>query len=288
MMKTTLFTAHLLASALPLLAQTSADQQPSLRDSLTFYCSFEGTAKAEIAGGESEIFTAPARRRFDDAKQGLHNPDVSIVAGKGLVGDALEFRKKTPIYTFYNAEGNVAYDPKSFSGAVSFWLQLDPAVDLEPGFCDPIQITDRNYNDAALWIDFSDVNPRDLRLGVFGDLTAWNPQDLPPNKNPDFERRLVPVKKPPFQRGKWTHILFNYDQLSSEQGSVELFIDGQSKGTREGVSEPFTWELSKSKIMIGINYIGLMDELAIFARPLSEKEVEKIYRAKGGLKSLLP
>ncbi len=46
-------------------------------------------------------------------------------------------------------------------GTVSFWLNLSPEKDLEPGFCDPIQITDTTYDDAALWVDFSAENPSD-------------------------------------------------------------------------------------------------------------------------------
>lgn len=98
---------------------------------------------------------------------------------------------------------------------MSFWLQLDPTTDLEPGFCDPIQITDSAYNDAAIWVDFTKDNPRDFRLGIIGDLKSWNPDNTPPDMNPEFERRLIKVTQPPFARGKWTHVLINSFGLSS-------------------------------------------------------------------------
>ena len=51
------------------------------------------------------------------------------------------------------------------------------------------------------WVDFTRENPRQFRLGVFGDLHVWNPENIEPYKNPDFQNRLVAVKQPPFARG---------------------------------------------------------------------------------------
>src|SRR2546425_1190803 len=83
-----------------------------------------------------------------------------------------------------------------------------PAQDLEPEFADPIQVTDKAYNDSAIWVDFTrDDKPRHFRLGVFGDLTVWNPTNLPNDKNPAFASRLITVAKPPFRRGTWTHVV---------------------------------------------------------------------------------
>jgi len=151
-MKSPLKTTRCLGLLLPLTFVCAVGRADELPDHLIFFSSFDGTTTAETAGGDATIYTAATRREVDSAKQGLHNPDVSIAADQGLAGDALEFRKKTPIYTFYKAAGNVTYSKQSWSGAVSFWLQLDPAIDLEPGFCDPIQITAafENRGDSSL------------------------------------------------------------------------------------------------------------------------------------------
>ena len=59
------------------------------------------------------------------------------------------------------------YAKSNWSGAVSFWLRLDPDTDLEAGYCDPLQNTPREWNDAAFWVDFSkDERPRHFRLGA--------------------------------------------------------------------------------------------------------------------------
>ena len=129
----------------------------------------------------------PSFDEVDQARLGISVPGVEIVSGAGRFGDALRFGKKNTQALFYKATDNVAYSGSDMAGTVSFWLSLDPAVDLEPGYCDPIQVTDAAYNDAAVWVDFTDKNPRKFRLGVFGNLEEWNPEKLPPDKNPDFE-----------------------------------------------------------------------------------------------------
>jgi hypothetical protein len=253
---------------------------------VTFLCTFDETTTADIAAGDGRLFTAENLRGLDNATPGLRDPDVALAEGQGLVGDALEFKKKKRLITFYKAESNTVYSASSWSGSVSFWLQLDPASDLEPGYCDPIQITDSAYNDGAIWVDFTKDNPRDFRLGIIGDLKSWNPDKTPPDKNPEFERRLITVTHPPFARGKWTHVVINFFGLNSDRGKSELYVDGILRGTLD-VKDPFTWDAGKSRILLGLNYIGLLDELAIFDRPLSRDEVNILNRAEGGIGSIL-
>ena len=45
-----------------------------------------------------------------------------------------------------------------------------------------------------------------------------------------------------------------------------------------GDDEPFVWDLSKAAIRLGVNYIGLFDELALFNRALAAAEVEELNR----------
>jgi hypothetical protein len=58
-------------------------------------------------------------------------------------------------------------------GTLSFWLRLDPQKDLAPGFTDPIQLTDKAYNDSAVWVDFTkDDVPRYFRCARFRRLAS--------------------------------------------------------------------------------------------------------------------
>ena len=257
-----------------------------MKNHLLFLSTFDGTTSAHFAKGESDLFTADGGKSIGKAKSGLHDPAVALAVGKGRTGDALEFKSKKRKLIFYKSAKNIAYSDSNFSGAISFWLQLDPAKDLKPGFCDPIQITDVTYNDAAIWVDFTKENPREFRLGVIGDIESWNPKKLGPDENSDFVKKLIPVKKPTFSRDKWTHVLINFKGLNSDAAQTQFYYDGKLVGEMKA-TDPFTWELEKSNILLGLSYIGLMDELAIFDRPLTASEVAKIHGDTSGLATLL-
>ena len=262
----------------------------SLRKSLTFHASFDQAVDADFAQGNKQIYTASSYKKREDAKPGLHHPDVQLVPGAGRFGGALKFSKKNTKAVYYPAAKNVAYQPRDWNGTVSFWLSLDPETDLEPGYCDPIQVTDEDYNDAALWVDFTrDDKPRHFRLGVFGDLKSWNPKNLPPDKNPDFLQRLVVVKKTPFERGRWTHVVITHRGLGNGNAAVaKLYLNGVLQGKTPAISEPFAWDLERAAIRLGVNYVGLFDDLSVFNRDLSEQEVKSLHQLKDGVKSLRP
>lgn len=261
-------------------------QESDLQKSLVFYAPFNETTTAQIAMGDSELYSAASRKELQNAVKGLEGSNVVLAKGSGLSGDALDFKKKGKPVVFYDALQNMAYSNDSWSGAVSFWLQLDPAKDLEPGYCDPIQITDVNYNDASIWVDFTKDNPRDFRLGVIGDLAKWNPENIGPDDNPEFEKRLVRMKTPPFKRGEWTHIVINFSNLGADSSEYQLFVNGKLQGTKNDIGDSFTWEEEKAKIFLGLNYVGLMDELSVFSKPLSSDAINTIYGVKS-LSSLL-
>jgi len=260
----------------------------NLKTALTFYTSFDKGVDADFALGDARMYTVPNRKAIDSAKVGLHKPDISIQKGKGKYGSGLVFTERSSGNIYYPSEKNIAYNTTNWNGAISFWLSLDPETDLEPGYCDPIQITDVSYNDAAIWVDFTKENPRDFRLGVIGDREIWNPNpEGPDNENPIFNKRLTGVKNPPFGSNEWTHILINFSNLNTDNGKATLYMNGKQMGVRENISTPFTWELSKSNIYLGLGYIGLMDDLSIFNRPLSNDEVTTLYALENGVESML-
>ena len=122
--------------------------------------------------------------------------------------------------------------------------------------------------------------PRHFRLGVFGSLKVWNPTDTPPDKNPDFIKRLVVVDHPPFARERWTHVLLTWTGLNAGQaGSASLFLNGKLISSATGIRQPFEWDPSLLAIRLGVNYTGLMDEVAVFDRALSENDIAALYLA---------
>lgn len=260
----------------------------AIAEALTFHASFDNGADADFGGGELRIHTAPSYEDQYQAMPGIASPEIEIAAGEGRYGDALRFKKKNTTALFYRARDNVAYSDSDWNGTVSFWLSLDPSVDLAPGFCDPIQVTHAAYNDAALWVDFTKENPRQFRLGVFGDLEIWNPDNLAPDDNPNFQKRLIVVNRPPFERGRWTHVVITHTGLNTDSGTATLYIDGELRGVTQGISEPFTWDLNRAAIRLGINYAGLFDEVSFFRRALSDTEIRTLHELEQGVSSLHP
>ena len=256
------------------------------KDALLLHASFDSGVDADTAKGDKKLYTATSYKDRGDAKPGLHHSDASHVPGRGRNGTgALEFRKKNEKAVYFQGAGNTNYAAGNLSGTVSFWLKLDPETDLAPGFCDPIQITDEAYNDSAIWVDFTkDEKPRHFRLGVFGELKVWNPQNLPPDKFPAFAKRLVAVKKTPFAKDKWTNVAITFDRLGSGNGTATLYLNGQSQGTTESIPERFEWDQARSAIRLGVNYVGLFDDLTVFSRPLTAAEVKRLAEDKIALR----
>ena len=69
----------------------------------------------------------------------------------------------------------------------------------------------------------------------------------------------------------WEHV-----NVEGENGKASLYLNGEHLGSLERPL-PFTWDPAKSAMMIGLNYIGLMDELMVFDKPLSDSQVRWLY-----------
>ena len=268
--------------------EESFDPTTGLRETLTFHASFDNGVNADWALGDRQIYTAPSYDEQDQAAPGIGNPAVEMAEGAGRFGNALRFTARNQHAIFYKAADNVAYSLDDWGGTASFWLSLDPATDLEPGFCDPIQITDEAYNDAAIWVDFTGENPRQFRLGVFGDLEVWNPEALSPNEHPGFSDRLLIVDEPPFATDRWTHVVITYTGLNTETGgAATLYLDGEPlPQTRYDINEPFTWVPDRGAIRLGVNYVGLFDEVSLFSRALTDEEVRALHALENGVVGL--
>ena len=238
-------------------AQRSATAlRDSLKATLGFLASFDHGVDADYAHGDPLIYSAPSYTKLGAAVGGIASPDIGIAKGQGRYGDALQFRKKNTQALFYRASVNSGYRPRNWSGTVSFWLNLSPDTDLD-GYTDPAQLTDKTYNNAAIWVDFTrDDKPRHFRLGVFGDSAAWSKGNVSPNDDPFFNQRTVVVTQPPFARGQWTHVAIAFSGIGTDSGgTAKLYLNGKSVGTATGIKEPFTWEPFLATIRLGESLI---------------------------------
>lgn len=252
-----------------------------LTQDLTFRATFDGSMNGSAGKGDLRLYSASSYKEQDKAQPGIAGTDVEWIASGGKSGGALRFKKKNNKAVFFKAAQNVNFQAKSWTGTISFWLSLDPETDLEPGYCDPIQVTDKAYNDSAIWVDFTkDDKPRHFRLGVFGAVKSWNPRDIPPDKNPDFLKRLVVVQKTPFAKGKWTHVAITHDKLGSGNGVARLYLNGKLQGSAQNIADAFEWDTAKGAIRLGVAYVGLMDDVAIFRRALTDAEIAQIAQGR--------
>jgi hypothetical protein len=267
-----------------------AADSDGLRPTLTFHASFDRGLDADYGSGDRRLFHAPSLKLPRVGTPGLPaHGSVSIARGEGKTGDALRFHRSIPEVVFFQVEKNLTYAKSNWSGTVSFWLRLDPDTDLAPGYCDPLQITPREWNDAALWVDFSkDERPRHFRLGAFADRSVWDPQRRNYDTLPANERPLVTVTRPPFSRDRWTHVAFTFANFNTgkKDGEATLYVDGKAQGTLSGWQQSLSWEPAKTIAMIGISYTGLFDELAFFNRALTAAEVRQLFMLPGGVTAL--
>lgn len=264
-----------------------AESKPWI-DSLTFHASFDDSTDADFGSGDLRMYTTLSRK-MEDAALGQLREDVSLDSDGGKYGGALKFTEHVPPLLLYKVEGNMDYQKKDWSGTISFWLRLDPDEDLEPGFCDPILITDKDWDNASIFVDFTkDDVPRKFRGGFFCDKTVWNPKGLGWDDVPEEDQPFIVVDNPPFGHEEWTHVVISFNKVNTgdKNGSAKLYMNGVLSGALEGREQTFTWNPSEAWMKIGYNYIGWFDELALFNRELSADEIRELYRLDGGIASL--
>jgi len=278
-------------AGLILFGSSGLTAQDPLRQALAFHASFDNGLDAAFALGNPKLLTAPTFARRAEATQGLPaTGETTHAKGEGRFGDALRFTTRRKPLVFFEGGPNVPYRQSNWSGTVSFWLSVDPASELETGFCDPIQVTPHMWNNAAFFVEF-EKSPTAIpfRLGAYADFPVWNPKNTRFEDIPAAERPLVTVEQPPFGKGKWTHIVFTFERFNTGQadGVARLYLDGKPAGALSPRQQTFTWDPDKSAIAMGLSYIGLFDELSVFNRALTAAEVQALNALPRGVSGLL-
>ncbi len=261
----------------------------ALLKAVTFYASFDERVAGDYGSGE-----LLPRTRSDHStekgkfvvERGFRESSLRIAKNNGVHRGALEGFDVLPRRgrMFFPAKGNLPYDSDGWSGAVSVWLNTDPNTMLKTSYCDPVQITERRAGDGGLWIDFPNTKPRDMRLGVFRALAVG--EKAVPESDPAAP--LVQLADVGFQNGDWHHVVMNWRNLDSGKtnASAELFIDGKLIGRLTDREIAMEWNLDKTGIYVAVNYIGLLDELAIFDKPLEKSEILYLKDTPGAISVL--
>jgi hypothetical protein len=284
-------TLSVLAAILVLLTTSTAgstEPRDALRQALTLHASFDRTLDADFSRGE----TACTYQQGREAAPAAFNDDVRLAAGAGKFGSALQFPRKGTSRPQYRSPDVLNYNDESWSATVSVWLRLDPDRDLAPGYCDPVQIVGDDTKKGFIFLEWSkDHTPRQFRYAIRPLQHLWNPTNLGWEELPATERPMVLVERAPFTADAWTHAVFTLENLNSDAQphSGKLYLNGKPQGTIANRDLTLGWDPAQVRLVLGASYVGLMDELAVFNRALTDAEVEFLHSSlPGGVAELRP
>lgn len=280
-----------LSFSLAFLHTASADDvdPKAIRAAATFYASFDEEARADFARGQKTLdtrFNHPTEKGEFVVEKGHDAKTFRIAKGKGVAGGAFEAVDVLPRNgrVFFPAKGNLAFKPDGWSGSLSLWCKTDPDKLLKTKFCDPVQITQKGANNGGLWFDFNDAKPRDLRHGAFS--------FIPPGKKgvgeDDPNAPMVRVPGIGWKVDDWHHVVLTFENLDTGKANAKtaLYIDGKLIGEVKDRAIAMGWEIEKAGIYFSINYIGLLDEFALFDRALTLEEVKALHSTPSLLSEL--
>ena len=290
-------TGSVIASALVVLLGTAAAAEPPAKGSdeealaklakaLTLHASFDRGLDADFCRGDKTCYAQG--KELAPAKP---NDDVKVVADAGRFGGALHFPRKGNTRPSFKDDKVLGYNSKSWNCTVSLWLRINPDKDLEPGYCDPVQIVGDDNKKGYIFCEWSkDETPRYFRYAIRPLFPIWNPDNKAWGDIPFEKRPMVQVEKAPFSREKWTHVAFTVENVNDKAKAPrgKLFINGKLQGSIEKWDLRFEWDPAKVLLVLGAAYVGYQDDLAAFDRALTDDEVARLYGLKNGVRDLYP
>jgi hypothetical protein len=268
-----------------ILAQAEEDTRAALKQSLTLHASFDRGLDADFARGDKTCYV----RKGQELVAASLGDDLRLVPDAGRFGGALHFVRKGNIRPAYKDEGTLGYNDKNWSASVSVWLKLNPDEDLEPGYCDPIQIVGDDTKKGFIFLEWSkDDTPRFFRYAIRPLVGIWNPNNLAWDEIPFNQRPMVQVANAPFSRDQWTHAVFTLENVNDDSRPRlgRLFLNGKLQGTIEHWDLTFDWDPSQVLLVLGAAYVGHLDDLAVFDRALNDNDVKLLYELEGGVQEL--
>lgn len=266
---------------------SSSVANEALTRSLTLFASFDEGFSADFSKGDKTCFVKQGAGLAPFAG----NDEAMITTNGGRFGSAIHFPKKGATRPLYVGKNVLGYNEDSWSASVSLWLRLNPDEDLEPGYCDPVQIVGDDTKKGFIFLEWSkDHTPRHFRYAIRPLIELWDPQGLGWEGLPDEKRPMVRVLNAPFSRNQWTHAVFTLDRINKEGGkpSGTLYLNGKNQGQINGFDLTFGWDPESVSLVLGAAYVGYQDDLSVFDRALTDDEVLQIYELKGGVRELLP
>ncbi len=257
----------------------------NLSSALTLHASFDKGLDADFSRGDRTCYI----KKGAELHRAEANQDARLLPEAGRFGGALHFTKKSGFQPAFKDSGVLGYSDSDWNTTVSVWLRLNPDVDLEPGYCDPLQIVGDDGKKGFIFLEFSkDETPRYFRYAIRPLFQIWNPDNVAWADIPFAKRPMVQVDRPPFSREAWTHVVFTVENINnkSEKQAGRLYLNGELKGAIENWDLTFGWDPSQVLLVLGASYVGHMDDLAVFNRVVNDEEVKLLYSLKNGVREL--
>lgn len=263
----------------------------NLRKAVTFYVSFDEKLEGDLGRGDLRLWSyVNDGKKGKIGRLGYDTKKVSL-SPHGKFGGALETKGGL-------ADGAFLYFPVAkklaiptngggWGGAVSLWVKADLEKIGDKSMWDPVQITDKNWNDGSFWCDLADgKSPRDLRLGVFPAVPAVPAGQKAPSEK-EAETIWVRAKASPFRSQTWHHIVLTWSNFDSGKpnGQADCYLDGKLLNRASDRQATMNWNPDKTRMMLGLGLIGQLDDIAVFNRPLTQDEITVIHASPNGLKS---
>jgi len=265
-------------------ADTTASE---LSQALTLHASFDTGLDAEFSRGDRTCYV----KSGSELHRAKLSEDAELLPEAGRFGGALHFTRKSGFLPAFRDSGILGYNGTDWNTTVSVWLRLNPDEDLEPGYCDPVQIVGDDSKKGFIFLEFSkDETPRFFRYAIRPLFPIWNPTNVAWADIPFDKRPMVQVERPSFSREAWTHVVFTLENINRKDKppSGRLYMNGELKGAIENWDLTFGWDPSQVLLVLGAAYVGHMDDLAVFNRVLSADEVRQVYNLTNGVSDLHP
>jgi len=264
---------------------SSLHAQEALKASLAFHASFDAGLDADFSRGEKACVVKKGKELVPAA----FNEELAHDAKGGKFGGCLHFPKKGVTRPQFSGVNMLGYSAEGWNATVSTWLRLTPDQDLEPGYCDPVQIVGDDGKKGFIFLEWSkDETPRFFRYAIRPLFHIWNPTNVQWGDIPAEKRPMVQVAGAPFSREIWTHVAFTLENVNSKAAKPRgsLFINGKLQGRIEGWDLTFGWDPAQVALVLGASYVGRIDDLAVFDRALTDAEIKTLFGLEGGVSSL--
>ncbi|WZO97685.1 family 16 glycoside hydrolase [Isosphaeraceae bacterium EP7] len=267
------------------LRAAEAETKASLSRALTLHASFDNGLDADFARGDKTCYVQQGKNLLAAAP----TAEVRLSPEAGRFGGGLIFTKKNEFRPAFKDSGVLGYNDKGWNATVSVWLRLNPDLDLEPGYCDPVQIVGDDSKKGYIFLEWSkDETPRYFRYAIRPLFQIWNPTNVQWADIPFEKRPMVQVAKASFSRDTWTHVVFTLENVNdkSKPQVGRLYLNGKAQGAIENWDLTFAWDPAQVLLVLGASYVGQMDDLAVFNRALNADDVRMLHGLKGGVRDL--